>query len=98
MNGIISSSINIASQASKYLPEPATTGIGMFNDILNSAKSLAQTSTRAINQVSISPEYKELLERQMQAQHELQTISMSSNIEKANHEAKMAAIRNIRVS
>ena len=45
----------------------------------------------------VGGDFQELLKLQMETQIQMQSISMSSNIEKSKHESKMAAIRNVRV-
>ncbi len=44
-----------------------------------------------------SGNFAELINLQIQAQQEMQTTSMISNVEHSKHESKMAAIRNMRV-
>lgn len=69
--------------AARYAPEP----ISSFASQLTSSK----------NSVDIAPEYRELLEKQLQSQQELQQVTLYSNIERSQHESRMAAVRNIRV-
>jgi flagellar basal body rod protein FlgB len=78
-----------AKGVARYMPEPIAQTIG-FADSLSGAKNG--------NTVEISGEYKDLLERQLETQMELQQVTFSSNIERSQHEARMAAVRNIRVS
>ena len=43
-------------------------------------------------------EYADLINTQIQMQQEMMTVTMVSNIEKSQHETRMAPVRNIRVS
>lgn len=87
----------VTKQAASYLPEPATAGTSMFQEIVDVAQNVA---TKAVGGVSTEAtgSFADLIQLQIQAQEEMQTTSMVSNIEKSKHETKMAAIRNIRVS
>lgn len=69
--------------AARYAPEPIS--------------SFASQLTNSKNQLDIAPEYRELLEKQLQSQSELQQVTLYSNIERSQHESRMAAVRNIRV-
>jgi acyl transferase domain-containing protein len=81
--------MKMAGRAARYLPEPVASGASFLGS-LSEAKSS--------NTVDISPQYQELLEKQIQAQSELQQVTFTSNIERSQHESRMAAVRNIRVS
>ncbi len=48
--------------------------------------------------VNISPEYQALINKQMEVQAEVQQVTFMSNIERANHESRMAPVRNMRVA
>lgn len=85
----------------EYLPEPSTTGMGAFQDVLQTASgytsgALSTISGGAITAVDIGG-FQQLLSMQMQAQMEMQQVSLLSNVEKSRHETKMTPIRNIRV-
>lgn len=86
---------SVSSGAASYLPEPATTGTGVFKDVISAVKNVA----REVGGVSLesSGSFAELIQAQIDAQMEMQTTSMISNIERSKHESKMAAIRNVRV-
>jgi hypothetical protein len=82
-------------QLMPYVPEPSTTGIGLFRDVFQAAGSAA---------ASLLPGgfgrvdgFQHLISAQIQVQLEMQQVSMVSNIEKSRHESRMAAVRNIRV-
>lgn len=75
----------VSSLVQRYAPEP----------VANFASALTGSSTSAVD---ISPEYRELLEQQMQTQAELQQVSLYSNLQRSQHETRMAAVRNIRLS
>ncbi len=86
----------VTDAASSYLPEPSSTGVGLFHDALNTAASvvgeIGGVSTEVTGGLS------ELLQTQMQFQMEMAAINLVSNIERSKHESKMSVIRNIRVS
>jgi hypothetical protein len=87
--GLFDSISSIAKTASRYLPEPFAKGADFASSLTEAAFEMT---------VDISPEYKALIEKQMEVQAEVQQVTFMSNIERANHESKMAPIRNIRVS
>ena len=78
-----------------YYPEPSTTGTSMFQDLMTVAGSVAGEIGGGSLELG---SFAGLIEAQIQAQMELQTVSLVSNLERSKHETKMAAIRNIRVS
>ena len=91
----VDSTSSQASGLNSYYPEPTTTGMGVFQDVL----SVVKTAAREIGGVPFEAtgSFAELIQAQIQAQIEMQTTSMISNIERSKHESKMAAIRNIRM-
>lgn len=84
---------NVSARAARYLPEPAATGVGLFRDVMKAVGD-------EVGGVEASPtgDFADLIGLQLEAQAEMQTTTMVSNIEKSKHESKMSAIRNIRVS
>lgn len=86
----------IVDSAASYLPEPSSTGIGAFADILNTAKGIASEVGGV--PLEVTGGLSELLQTQMQFQMEMAAINLVSNIERSKHESKMSVIRNIRVS
>ena len=68
----------------RYLPE-----IPGFEEVLGGAKENVT--------VDIAPEYRDLLEQQMEMQTQLQEVTFLSNIERTAHEIRMAPVRNIRL-
>jgi hypothetical protein len=80
---------------SYYLPEPSTTGVGVFADVVGAVRSIAGE----VGGVSLNPtgSFADLIQAQLQAQMEMQTTSMVSNIERSKHETKMTPVRNIRL-
>ena len=84
------------STAAQYLPEPATTTGSTFSSFLDAAKSATSTALSTASSY-VTGDFAELLQMQIQAQEEMQAVSMVSNIEKSKHESRMAAVRNIRV-
>jgi hypothetical protein len=85
-----------ADSAASYLPEPSSTGMGLFQD----AMDIARTAAGEIGGVSLDATggFADLIQAQIQAQMEMQTTTLVSNLERSKHESKMAAIRNIRLS
>lgn len=80
---------------SYYLPEPSSTGVGVFADVVGAVQSIAG----GVGGVSLNPtgSFAGLIQAQIQAQMEMQTTSMVSNIERSKHETKMTPVRNIRL-
>ncbi len=87
-----------AAGLARYIPEPQNRlGFGL-SSIGSVVGGLASTlGGGSAPSGTISPEYRDLLERQIEIQTQMQLVSMESNIEKSRHETQMAAIRNIRV-
>lgn len=81
--------MKVVGSTARYLPEPLSSGASFLGSLSDAKNS---------NTVDISPQYQELLEKQLQAQSELQQVTFTSNIERSQHESRMAAVRNIRVS
>ncbi len=79
-----------------YNPEPSSTGIGLFNDVMTTVQNVAGDIGGV--PLSAAGSFAALLQAQIQAQIEMQTTSMISNLERSKHESKMAAIRNMRMS
>lgn len=84
-----------AASSSYYLPEPSSTGVGVFSDVVGAVQSIAGE----VGGVSLNAtgSFAELIQAQLQAQMEMQTTSMVSNIERSKHETKMTPVRNIRL-
>jgi len=83
----VSAALGVAKRVSRYLPEPVAQGVDFVASMDN-----------AQNEIGVSSEYQELIDKQINTQRELQQVSFTSNIEKSQHESRMAAVRNIRVS
>jgi hypothetical protein len=66
----------------------------MFNGVLNTVKNVASEVTG----VAVGNDLQSLLEEQMRVNAMSQSITLQSNIEKSNHDSRMAAIRNVRVN
>jgi len=83
------------SSLARFIPEPKTSAALSFGGVF---KSLASTVTGAAgNLAGISPEYADLINKQIEVQTQMQLVSMQSNLAKSKHETEMAPIRNIRV-
>ena len=76
-------------------PEPQSRVTNTFGNVLKTAASTLLDSGAEV--LGVGSEYNGLLQMQIEAQKELQIVSMISNVEKSKHETQMAAIRNIRV-
>lgn len=87
----------VSAAAAKYLPEPATKGMGIFRDVVDLVSSVGEGVIGGIP-TAATGDYASLIQLQLEAQREMQTTTMVSNIEKSKHESKMSAVRNIRVS
>lgn len=83
----------------RFGPEPVNRLADGFSSILTGIKTIASASYAGCGGAAagIDPFYADLLERQLEAQVQMQLVSMESNVEKSRHETQMAAIRNIRV-
>ena len=82
-----------ASDLRTYSPEPKSR-MGRFTEVLGGIGSAA--ARIATGGVSDLGTYQSLIDRQIQMQEEVQRVSIVSNTIKSEHEAKMAAIRNVR--
>lgn len=80
--------LGMARSASQYMPEPVASGVEFLGSLQNAQNT---------NEIGISSEYRELLDKQLETQQEMQQVTFTSNIEKSQHESRMAAVRNIRV-
>lgn len=88
---------SISRKAARYLPEPASRGVGMFLDVMDAVKSVGKAAIGGVDTFA-GGDFASLINLQIETQKEMQTTSMVSNIEKSKHESKMAAIRNVRVN
>lgn len=90
---------NTAVTAAKYLPTPTLAQQGVSGTFRDALRALGNIGKTVIGGVSTLPngDFADLLNLQIQAQREMQSTTMMSNIERSKHESKMAAIRNIRV-
>ncbi|MBL7663350.1 hypothetical protein JNK13_11425 [bacterium] len=77
-----------------YPAEPSTTGTTVFSDVIDAVGTVGGAFVGGLGDANFA----ELLQMQIQAQVEMQSVSMESNIEKSKHETRMSAIRNIRVN
>lgn len=93
----LASVAEVTKTAAHYLPEPATGSGQLFQDVLNSVASVGSSIVGGIPAVATG-DFASLIQLQLEAQREMQSTTMVSNIEKSKHESKMAAVRNIRVN
>jgi hypothetical protein len=89
-----STSLFGSSQLMRIAPEPQSS----LNSVFSGFGSVATSLIGAGADVLAGADYAALIGAQLQAQREMQVISMVSNVEKSKHETQMAAIRNVRVS
>lgn len=80
---------SLGQATARFLPEPVASGVSFASSMLPSS-SASQT-------VDISPNYQALIEKQIQIQLEQQQVSFTSNIERSQHESRMAAVRNLKL-
>lgn len=87
-------------------------GISVFPQLLNAATSLARIAQPAAspfvnvlqglssrtNTVGIDPDYRDLIEQQMQFQQQMQRVTMETNVSRTEHETRMSVVRNVRVA
>lgn len=72
-------------------PEPRNNNSNFsFSDVMGTVSGIAGSM------IGIDPQYQNLLMTQMQMQQQMQQVSLVSNIQRSEHESKMAAIRNVR--
>ena len=109
MNNMISRSVTQflrggANSSVRIPPEPRSRTNFNFSSLLSNTLS---TATRAVtggavggasSAIGIDPQYMDLINKQIEVQEQMQMVSMTSNIEKSQHESKMAAIRNTRAN
>ena len=87
---------NLSGAAAKYLPEPVVQTGSLFRDVMAVVDTVASTAIGDVP-TEIGGSLADLINAQIEAQVQLQSVTMISNIEHAKHEQKMSAIRNIRV-
>jgi len=82
-----------SSALTRLIPEPKSSISlkGLVNTVSNAITNDSSTSM-------LNGEYASLIEKQMEMQEQMMLVSMISNSEKTEHETRMAAVRNIRVS
>jgi hypothetical protein len=82
----------------RYLPKFQGNGWNTFGQALKAAANLGGSILGDATTGVVDREFMDLIDQQMEMQYEMQQVSMLSNIERSEHEAKMAPIRNIRLS
>jgi hypothetical protein len=94
INSINSGRIFYPSQlgrAARFIPEPKN----RVSEVLTSAVKGALDTVASTT--GIDNNFAGLLNKQVEIQVQMQTLSMESNIERSNHETKMTPIRNARL-
>lgn len=69
-------------------------GTGLFNTVLSAGKNLAGIGGGGAG--DLFSEQQQFFELQLQVQQQQQLFNMQSNLAKADHEARMSAIRNMK--
>jgi len=80
----------------RFIPQPKTSSAFNFQSLLSGVANIASSSL-GISSGSLSLEYQDLLQQQLETQRQMFLMSLYSNLEKSKHETQMAAVRNIRV-
>ena len=80
-----------ATETARYLPEPVASGVDFAGKLLSGGSG-------GVTDAGVATNYQELINKQIETQVELQQVTFLSNIERSQHETRMAAVRNIRVS
>ncbi len=88
--------INAMNSFKRMTPAPKSNAVKSFFNTLGNAATSALAGVAGGS--SSLGEYSELINMQIQMQQEMMTVTMVSNIEKSQHETRMAPVRNIRVS
>lgn len=88
---------DLSATAAKYLPEPTIQQSSLFKDVMSVVTKAASTTIGDVP-IAVDGSLADLINAQIEAQTQLQSVSMVSNIEHSRHEQRMAAIRNIRTS
>lgn len=84
-----------ASGLGRLIPEPKNRVNFNFGALL---KAAGEVASQAGTLVGIDPEYKALLEQQMEMQQQMMLVSMQSNVMRTEHETQMSVVRNLRVA
>ena len=92
----IINAMNAMKSFSRMTPAPRSNAVKSFFNTLGNAATSALAG--AAGGASSLGEYSDLINMQIQMQQEMMTVTMVSNIEKSQHETRMAPVRNIRVS
>ena len=96
IDGFNSLSLMKSTQAKRYGPEPKSTDRDFsWVKAVEIAKEIAE---KGLSFGGIDGDYAAFLERQIEMQEQMMLVSMTSNIEKARHETRMASVRNMRVT
>jgi hypothetical protein len=92
--GAFGGSLGVENGLGRFIPEPRTSAAVSFkNFTANVGAAMSQAAGVA---TGIMPEYMALINAQLEAQRQMQLVSLYSKIEKSKHETQMAAVRNIR--
>jgi len=96
INSGVRTAADLINGAGTFSPRPS--GSNFSTVLRNAVEGVAGIGSNFIGGVSgnVFGDLKELLDLQVQTQARMQSLSMMSNIERSKHEARMAAIRNVR--
>ena len=97
IRGLTTTADRLANSAlERFMPEPKSTlGLTFQGALKGALGAVSDIGSGAF--AGIDSGYAALLNAQIEAQKQMQLVSMESNIEKSRHETQMAAIRNVRV-
>lgn len=80
----------------RYIPEPRNSAGPTFRGVMNTVGNVMRSASSGFS--GIDGDYVEIINQQIEAQQQLQLVSLHSNIEKSKHETRMAAVRNVRTA
>lgn len=86
-----------STETKRYAPEPKNFAKdGWASTLVKNLMKMA--GEKGLDLAGIDNDYSALLIKQMEMQEQMMLVSMTSNIEKARHETRMASVRNMRVT
>ena len=94
LNGI-SALTSAGSSLLRFIPEPRNRAGAVFRGLLDGVSGTLSGLGADVG--ALPGDLIGLLDKQIEVQMQMQTVSLVSNIEKSKHETEMAAIRNMRV-
>ena len=92
-----SSILSSLQQLSRFRPRPKASSSLSFSNVMSGVGNVLSGGASTVLGDNAN-QLQDLIQVQMEAQAQMQTVSMESNIEKSKHETHMTAIRNIRTN